>query len=180
YVVGELAVTVHVLAWDRATGLAEPVGALPAWAGAEQSASEHATTEQGTTVLPAHLETSGDRVLVSVRGADVVACFAVRDDGARLEHTGDVPVGGRWPRHFAVVGTGPGRRVVAALQESGRLAALPWPSTRPGGIEGAVGVEGAPGVGGAGSVGSLVGGDGLAVPYPACVVPVVEPGPAER
>ncbi|MCU1431153.1 MAG: lactonase family protein, partial [Actinotalea sp.] len=84
YVVGELAVTVHVLAWDRATGLAEPVGALPAWAGAEQSASEQATTEQGTTeqgtteqgtteqgttVLPAHLETSGDRVLVSVRGA---------------------------------------------------------------------------------------------------------------
>jgi 6-phosphogluconolactonase (cycloisomerase 2 family) len=42
------------------------------------------------------------RVYVSNRGANAVSTFAVRDEGARLEHLADTPVGD-WPRHFAVI-----------------------------------------------------------------------------
>jgi 6-phosphogluconolactonase len=49
----------------------------------------------------------GARVLVAVRGSDVLAVHAVvpaPDGGApALEHLADTPVGGAWPRHFAVL-----------------------------------------------------------------------------
>jgi 6-phosphogluconolactonase (cycloisomerase 2 family) len=112
YVVGELTSTVHVLAWDAGTATAREVQVLPA------CASPLAT---GTHMYPAHVVVAGDRVLVSVRGADVIASFAVHDGGARLEHVVDVAVGGGWPRHFAVVG----EWVVVAVQNGGRVVSLP-------------------------------------------------------
>ena len=120
YLVGELSVTVHVLAWTDDARL-EPVQVLPACD--SQLAS-------GSQVLPAHVLVAGGRVLVSVRGPDVVASFAVHDDGARLEHVADLPVGGGWPRHFAMAdapGTGVEGWLVAAVQNAGRVVALAWP-----------------------------------------------------
>ncbi|WP_024285719.1 lactonase family protein [Cellulomonas sp. KRMCY2] len=141
YAVGELSVTVHVLAWDPGTGTARQVQVLPACRSPRVS---------GDVVYPAHIVVHDRHVLVSVRGADVLARFAVHDGGARLEHLGDVPVGGAWPRHFAVVDGGPGRAdgpgalTVVAAQESGVVTVL-------------------------GAAGSAVG-PGLRVPFPACVV----------
>lgn len=163
YVVGELDVTVHVLRW--CDDHLEPVDVVRA-----------CTTplRTGHRVLPAHVAVvngpndpngpdgpdgpeSADRpgatVLVSVRGSDVIARFAVHDDGARLVHEVDLPVGGGWPRHFAVVGDW----VVAALQNADRVVALRW---RDGvGLDGAVAPAGARG-------------GELAIPVPACVVPL--------
>ncbi|MFC8924097.1 lactonase family protein [Cellulosimicrobium sp. NPDC057127] len=71
---------------------------------------------QGSRRQPSHVEVTADgtRVLVAVRGVDVLAVHAVvpaPDGGAAvLEHLADSPVGGAWPRHFAVL-TGPGRDV---------------------------------------------------------------------
>lgn len=141
YVVGELTATLHVLRWDPATASATQVQVLDACASPVVS---------GTHLYPAHPVVAGDRVLVGVRGADVLAQFALHDGGARLEHLADVPVGGAWPRHHAVVpGTegGPGWAVVA-VQGSGLVTALPW--------------DGA-------AVADVVG--ALGVPYPACVLP---------
>jgi len=146
YVVGELDVTLHVLRWDG--DHLEPVQVVPACA---------TPLRTGRRVLPAHVAlaagTDGPAaadpvVLVSVRGADVLARFTVHDGGARLVHDGDLPVGGAWPRHFAVVGDW----VVAALQNADRVVALRW-------RDGAAGAAG------------TVGGE-LAVPVPACVVPL--------
>lgn len=130
YVVGELDGAVHVLRWvdDR---LAH-VGAVPACAAAP-----------GVLVQPAHVVTVGDAVLVSVRGADVVARFAVHDGGARLVHEVDLPAGGAWPRHFAVVA----EWLVVALQNDDRVASVRWRGPEAGRV-----------------------GGGLEVPVPACVV----------
>ena len=112
YVVGELTSTVHVLAWDAETATAREVQVLPA------CESPLAT---GSHMYPAHVVVAEDRVLVSVRGADVIASFAIHDGGARLAHGVDVGVGGGWPRHFAVVG----EWVVVAVQNGGRVVSLP-------------------------------------------------------
>ena len=143
YVVGELDGTVHVLRWTGEH--LEPGQVLPACA---------APVRTGDRSLPGHIVVTGGEpsggsvsVLVSVRGADVLARFEVHDDGARLEHVADVALGGAWPRHFAVVGD----LAVVALQESGRVVSVRW--------------QGGPG-------GAVV--DGLDVPSPACVVAVPE------
>lgn len=119
-VVGELDVTLHVLAWDSATASASVVQSLPACRAGLRTDARRST---GTRVLPAHVEVAGDRVHVSVRGSDVLATFEVMDvDGAvRLEPAREVRVPGEWPRHFAVVG----RHVVVAGQVSGELGVLP-------------------------------------------------------
>ncbi|WP_308121712.1 lactonase family protein [Actinotalea ferrariae] len=118
YVVGELGATLHVLAWDAATGTARELQQLPACA---------VPPVPGEAVYPAHVVLDGDRVLVSVRGADVLATFAVRPDG-RLDHVADVAVGGSWPRHFAVVD---GWAVVAG-QHGARVTALALDGARAG------------------------------------------------
>ncbi|WP_034621525.1 lactonase family protein [Cellulomonas sp. URHE0023] len=107
YVVGELDVTVRVLAWDAGSGTAEPVQVVPA-------------TLDGTSgALPSHILLDGRRLLVGTRIADVVAEFETGDDG-RLTHVADHALPGRWPRHFEVVD---GWTVVAD-QVSGDLAVL--------------------------------------------------------
>ncbi|UKJ62431.1 beta-propeller fold lactonase family protein [Cellulosimicrobium cellulans] len=69
----------------------------------------HAAAPAGGGNYPSHVAVSADgtRVLAAVRGADVLAVHAVEPgpDGSvpSLRHLADSPVGGAWPRHFAVL-----------------------------------------------------------------------------
>lgn len=93
YVSGELDSRVHVVRWDTESGTGEHIDSVPA-------------TGAGSTGDNAPAEIVGhrrDNVYVSNRGADVISTFAIRDDGARLEHVADTDAGGPWPRNFAVV-----------------------------------------------------------------------------
>ncbi|WP_307802308.1 lactonase family protein [Cellulomonas fengjieae] len=108
YVVGELDVTVRVLAW--ADGAGTLVQTLPATTTPARS---------GGRVLPSHVALDGERLLVGVREADVLARFTVRADGL-LDPVADDALPGSWPRHFAVVD---GWTVVAG-QASDDLAVL--------------------------------------------------------
>ncbi|MBD8079112.1 lactonase family protein [Cellulosimicrobium arenosum] len=71
-----------------------------------------AVAVDGGRSLPSHvaLAGSGSRVVVAVRGADVLAVHAVEpgpDGVPTLRHLADTPTGGAWPRHFAVLRPGP-------------------------------------------------------------------------
>lgn len=109
------------------------------------------TVVEGERNYPSHiaLDASGTRLHVAVRGADVLSTFALaapgHGSGTRLRHLADTPVGGRWPRHFAVVAD----LVVVANQYSSELVVL------------RIAASGA---------GEVVG--RLAHPAPACVLPV--------
>ena len=141
YVLGELSRTVHVLAWDAATGTATPVATVPVG---------RTPTTPGTPLLPAHVVSVAEEVLVGVRGADVLARYTVHDGGARLQHVGDTPVGGASPRHFAVVPAAAGGAwVVDAVQDAGLVTVLRHDGT--------------------GVAGDVV--DAFPLPYVACVVP---------
>lgn len=89
HVTGELDGRLHVLRWDPGTATAVPVGVTP--------------LGLGTLGYPAHAERDGARVHVSVRGSDILSTFAI-DEVGQLRHLGQVSTGGKWPRHFAVVG----------------------------------------------------------------------------
>jgi 6-phosphogluconolactonase len=106
YVVGELDVTVRVLAW--ANGVGTLVQTLPA-----------TSVPAAERRLPSHVVRDGDRLLVGVRTADVLARFTIRDDGL-LEPVSDDALPGAWPRHLEIVD---GWTVVAE-QVSGDLAVL--------------------------------------------------------
>ncbi|WP_250448222.1 beta-propeller fold lactonase family protein, partial [Actinotalea sp. C106] len=127
YVVGELDRALHVLAWDQDAATARPVAVLPL---------------PGGDSFPAHPVIDRGELLVSVRGPDVLARFAVHQDGARLEPLPARSADVSWPRHMAVVG----HHVVCAGQGPDEVVALPAdPAQAP---------------------------LRLAVPVPACVVPV--------
>jgi 6-phosphogluconolactonase len=49
------------------------------------------------------IDPAGRSVYVANRGRDVVTALAVRD--GRLDPVADVPTGGRWPRHLALIGS---------------------------------------------------------------------------
>lgn len=142
YLVGELDATVRVLRWDRAGASATLVQTLPA---------SVTPLRSGAHVQPAHVVLDAGRLLVSVRGADIVATFAVDPATGLLEPAGEVDAGGRWPRHFAMVDSVP----VVANQVSGTVAVL-RPGNRPPAASGAPAVLGS-----------------LPIPAPACVVPAV-------
>ena len=110
YVVGELDVAVHVLAWDAATATGELVQSVPAVVGPAPAAGR---------ALPSHVVLDGDDLFVGVRVADVLTRWRVGSDGL-LTDGRSTPLGGRWPRHFAVVG----RWVVAGLEKSDELVVL--------------------------------------------------------
>ncbi len=96
YVVGELDSSVHVVRWDpTAAALVQTVPACTAGPRADG---------QGVRALPSHVQVVGGVAIVSVRGADVLATFAVSPGGSRLDPLGERPSGGTWPRHFARVG----------------------------------------------------------------------------
>lgn len=71
-----------------------------------------------------HVETSGSRVYVAVRGRDTITVLAPGDDG-RLAVLAEVPSGGSWPRHFALDGEGPGAALYVANQLSDTVSVLP-------------------------------------------------------
>ncbi len=131
YVVGELDGAVHVLRW--AGEQLVPVAVVPV------------RDPHDVEALPAHVVVADGTVLVGVRGPDVVVRLAIGDGGARLVREADLPAGGVWPRHFAVVG----EWLVVAAQGDDRVTSVRWRG---------------PGAGRAAGV--------LEVPVPACVVSV--------
>ena len=151
YLVGELDVTVRVLRWDRATATASIVQTVPATVTPRRS---------GDSILPAHVVLDGARLLVSVRGADVLTVFDVEPATGLLTRAAEVDSGGAWPRHFAPLATW----TVIANQTSGHLAALPAPPL----------AEVVPPVRGrALDRSTSTRGHYLAIPAPACVVAAV-------
>ena len=152
YVVGELDGAVHVLAWDArtatgtvATSVRTTADGRRPGATTDLQVSRTGADAGGATApssLGAPVVLDGDRLLVGVRGADVIAEH--RTDpvpgGPGLRHRADHPLPGSWPRHHAVVAGW----VVVAQQVDGGLVAL------------------APD-------GSVVG--GASVPAPTCVAP---------
>ncbi|QJW35803.1 lactonase family protein [Cellulosimicrobium protaetiae] len=97
----------------------------------------HAAAPADGGNYPSHVAVTADgsRVLVAVRGSDVLAVHAVEpapEGGVpALRHLADSPVGGAWPRHFAVLdGSGlseaqPHDLVVVANQNDDPLLARP-------------------------------------------------------
>ena len=107
YLTGELSASVLALAWDVEAAAGTVVQALPVQDEGRPNASGTAEPQpsagRSPRDLPAHLALTGDRLLVSVREADVLVAFDL-DDGL-LRRAGEV-TSGRWPRHFAVLGDG--------------------------------------------------------------------------
>ncbi|RUQ09769.1 beta-propeller fold lactonase family protein [Curtobacterium sp. HSID17257] len=132
-VAGELDGRVYRLRRDE-SGTLQPIASTPAFEG-----------EVGESLL-SHVEVDqAGRVVVAVRGRDLVVVLDTADDG--LTVVGSASCGGVWPRHFAQV---PGYLLVAN-QMSDAIAVLP------------VGTDGVPGEAVA----------QIAVGSPACIVPVL-------
>ncbi|MGE9808440.1 lactonase family protein [Janibacter sp. G1551] len=107
---------------DRRCTLAKPVE--PGWT---------SDTEVGN--LPAALRLVGDTLLVTNRGADTVALFALDRSSGTVHCEGDFPSGGTWPRDLLVDGD----LVWVANERSDGVVALRWRSDQAG--RGAVGDE---------------------------------------
>ncbi|WP_232667249.1 lactonase family protein [Pseudonocardia sp. TRM90224] len=110
-VAGELDSTVHVLVAEGGKHRA-----------VEQHPATATPAPDGGRNYPSHITATGSRVIVAVRGADVLSTFTVgSNDGAPvLAHLADTPTGGAWPRHFAVLDD----LVVVANQNSSELTLL--------------------------------------------------------
>jgi 6-phosphogluconolactonase (cycloisomerase 2 family) len=107
HVTGELDGSVTALRWCGSTGSADLLDRTVLGRGADAGADGH-------EALPAHVLREGDRLHVSVRGADVIETFRVHPDGG-LRPISTTPTRGTWPRHFALVGGA----LVVANQVSG-------------------------------------------------------------
>lgn len=144
YVVGELDHMLHTARWDRATGTAALLAQQPATLAPHRS---------GEGIFDAHVELverdSGDVLLASVRGADVISVFDIAPEGElRYRAAFDA---GHWPRHFTITADagGTGRVLVGAARgheirsyaladvlalepesENGVVAKLPYASAR--------------------------------------------------
>lgn len=117
YVTGELDNAVHILRWEDDAS-ATYLGSVPA--------GDPETIGGPGDTFPGHLELSedGTRLWVANRGANIIATFAVEDDGMTLRHLADAPVGGENPRHFARVGNA----IVVGHQNTDGLALMPLDS----------------------------------------------------
>lgn len=152
FVAGELDSRVHLL---RPSAAGTPETGWEAYA----SVPACLTPDPGTGSYPSHIALNADasRLYVAVRGPDVLSTFAVSPDGSAITHLADTPIGGVWPRHFAVLPAdasdgrdGNGDVVVVANQNSSTLTVL---TIDP--------------VSGAGTLTAQ-----LDLPAPACVLPV--------
>lgn len=131
FVAGELDSRVHLLrAVTSVDGAPSADDAGLTWE-AYASVPACVTPDPGTGSYPSHIALSADgtRLYVAVRGPDVLSTFAVTavttdETGATLTHLADTPIGGVWPRHFAVVEGDAGDLVVVANQNSSNLAVL--------------------------------------------------------
>jgi len=95
FVADELASTVSTYSYTTRTGALGLLGSIPATA---------ATTAESVRNYPSEIELSADGrfLYVANRGADCITAFEVADDGT-LRVIADVPAGGTWPRHFALI-----------------------------------------------------------------------------
>jgi 6-phosphogluconolactonase len=113
YVINELLSTITAFSYDAAKGALAPL----------QTVSTLPAGFSGTS-WTAEVEVSRDGRFVygSNRGDDSLAVFSVDPATGRLGAAGHAPVGGKYPRHFAIDPTG--RWVLAAHQNSGTIAVL--------------------------------------------------------
>ncbi|SEJ39095.1 lactonase family protein [Demequina mangrovi] len=95
YVACELDHQVRTLRWDDASATAEVIAERPSTLVAPRSAE---LQDSHLALVPGH---TGDVLLVSVRGADVIAVFDVAPEG-ELAYRGAFDAG-HWPRYFAVL-----------------------------------------------------------------------------
>ncbi len=138
YVAGELDSRVHTVRWNPRNGTGEHLGSLPSLGARTAAVTDtnfpaeitlHRLKVDGREIADGDAlpmtNTYEGRVYVSNRGADTVSTFAVRDEGARLEHLADTPVGA-CPRHFTVVRGHNGQpdHLVAAAQNGDSLMSL--------------------------------------------------------
>jgi 6-phosphogluconolactonase (cycloisomerase 2 family) len=94
-VVGELDSRLHMVSIDGSGAVLSSVPALAT------------SVPDGQPSQPSHIDVGASTatrnlLYAATRGPDVLAVFAV-EDGQTLTHLSDTPVGGSWPRHFAVV-----------------------------------------------------------------------------
>lgn len=114
YVVNELDNTVSACAFDEKVGTLKSlqrISTLPeGWSGQ-------------TTTAEIEVHPSGRFVYASNRGHDSIAMFARDLKSGKLTSLGQVPCGGKIPRHFAIAPGG--KWLVCAHQDSNTLAVLP-------------------------------------------------------
>lgn len=93
YVAGELDSTVQIFSWDANLGALDLVGTSPS-----------IVADPGEGNYPSEIARSEDGrfCYVANRGRDQITTLSV--DGAHVRPVADVPTGGAWPRHMAVVG----------------------------------------------------------------------------
>ncbi|WP_449386316.1 lactonase family protein [Cellulomonas soli] len=136
-VVGELDGRLHVLDWDATTATGTLVASEPTQAAAPAAGSPTGLRlsrtgpdpahPQAVPSLGAHVTLDGDRLLVGVRGTDVLAEHTLAPLGAgavavRPRHRADHALPGSWPRHHAVVA---GWTVVAQQVDGGVVCLAP-------------------------------------------------------
>lgn len=98
YVALELSAELAVLDWAPGDGSAELRRLEPL----SLPAPGRGTANGAVPVQPSHLVVDGDRLIVGVRGRDVLATYRILDDGG-VTLVGVTPTVA-WPRHFGVVG----------------------------------------------------------------------------
>jgi 6-phosphogluconolactonase len=111
YVANELDSTLSVCEYDASTGRLQE----------RQRLSTIRQRVDGNTAAHVAAHPSGRTVLVSNRGEDTIATFAVGASGD-LSWLESAPSGGAWPRHFALASDG--RFLIVANQRSGSVAAF--------------------------------------------------------
>jgi 6-phosphogluconolactonase len=113
YVINELLSTVTAFSYDAEKGALaslQTITTLPAGFSEKSWTAEIAVSPDGRFVYGSN------------RGADSLAVLRVEGSSGRLQTAGDVPVGGKTPRHFAFDPSG--RFVLAAHQNSGTIAVI--------------------------------------------------------
>lgn len=96
YVAGELDSTVTTFELDTATGTLTALGAVPS------TSTPAAAGDPDNYPSEIGISEDGRFLYVANRGRDLVGTLAV--DGPQVRPIADVPTGGAWPRHLAVVG----------------------------------------------------------------------------
>jgi 6-phosphogluconolactonase len=110
YVINELRSTITAFSYDAARGELAPlqtVSALPAGYSGTSYTAEVAVAPDGRFLYGSN------------RGHDSLVVFRIDAQG-RLALAGHVPVGGSWPRHFAILAAG--RMLAAAHQRGGTIS----------------------------------------------------------
>lgn len=113
YVVGELDSTLTACAYDRDTGVLEPVSTV--------SLLPEGASPEGNTAAEVVVTSDGRFVYGSVRGEDIIAAYSVDgSDATALQLVDRYPCGGSGPRHISL---DPGERwLYVANQHSGTVA----------------------------------------------------------